>query len=316
MKVRTKIITGALITVAALLSGGVAANWAPDKPLSALAARWAPPPSTFVPILGMDVHLRDEGPRDDPTPIVLIHGTSASLHTWEGWVAALKDDRRVITFDLPGFGLTGPSPDGGYTIAAYVRFVGALLDKVGVERCVLGGNSLGGNIALATALAMPDRVYKLVLVDSAGYPFVSSSVPIGFRIAQIPVVNRLLEYVTPRSLVEASVRNVYGDPSKVTSALVDRYFDMTVRAGNRHALVQRFSQSVFGANATRIAGLKVSTLIVWGSRDRLIPPDYAERFHRDIAGSRIVVFPDLGHVPQEEDPVRTAAAVIDFLRAK
>ena len=133
MKVRTKIITGALITVAALLSGGVAANWAPDKPLSALAARWAPPPSTFVPILGMDVHLRDEGPRDDPTPIVLIHGTSASLHTWEGWVAALKDDRRVITFDLPGFGLTGPSPDGDYTIAAYVRFVGALLDKVGVE---------------------------------------------------------------------------------------------------------------------------------------------------------------------------------------
>jgi pimeloyl-ACP methyl ester carboxylesterase len=91
---------------------------------------------------------------------------------------------------------------------------------------------------------------------------------------------------------------------------------MTVRAGNRHALVQRFSQSDFGAAATRIAELKLSTLIVWGSRDRLIPPDYAERFHRDIAGSRIVVFPDLGHVPQEEDPVRTAAAVIDFLRAK
>jgi hypothetical protein len=97
MKVRTRIITGALITVVVLLGGGVAANWAPDKPLSALAARWAPPPSAFVPILGMQVHLRDEGPREDPTPIVLIHGTSASLHTWEGWVAALKDDRRVIT---------------------------------------------------------------------------------------------------------------------------------------------------------------------------------------------------------------------------
>jgi pimeloyl-ACP methyl ester carboxylesterase len=158
MKVRTRIITGALITVVVLLGGGVAANWAPDKPLSALAARWAPPPSAFVPILGMQVHLRDEGPREDPTPIVLIHGTSASLHTWEGWVAALKDDRRVITFDLPGFGLTGPSPDGDYTIAGYVRFVGALLDKVGVKRCVLGGNSLGGNIAWATAHAMPDRV--------------------------------------------------------------------------------------------------------------------------------------------------------------
>jgi hypothetical protein len=125
MKFRTRIITGALITVVVLLGGGVAANWAPDKPLSVLAARWAPPPSTFVPILGMQVHLRDEGPREDPTPIVLIHGTSASLHTWEGWVAALKDDRRVITFDLPGFGLTGPSPDGDYTIAAYVQLSAA-----------------------------------------------------------------------------------------------------------------------------------------------------------------------------------------------
>jgi pimeloyl-ACP methyl ester carboxylesterase len=316
MKVRTRIITGALITVVVLLGGGVAANWAPDKPLSALAARWAPPPSAFVPILGMQVHLRDEGPREGPTPIVLIHGTSASLHTWEGWVAALKDDRRVITFDLPGFGLTGPSPDGDYTIAGYVRFVGALLDKVGVKRCVLGGNSLGGNIAWATAHAMPDRVYMLVLVDSGGYPFVSSSVPIGFRIAQIPVVNHFLEYVTPRSLVAASVRNVYGDPSKVTPALVDRYFDMTVRAGNRHALVLRFSQSEFGADVTMIAELKLPTLIVWGSRDQLIPLDYAERFHRDIARSTMVVFPDLGHVPHEEDPVRTVAAVIDFLRSK
>jgi pimeloyl-ACP methyl ester carboxylesterase len=129
-----------------------------------------------------------------------------------------------------------------------------------------------------------------------------------------------LEYVTPRSLVAASVRNVYGDPSKVTPALVDRYFDMTVRAGNRHALAQRFLQSDFGADVNMIAELKLPTLIVWGivwgSRDRLIPLDYAERFHRDIAGSTMVVFPDLGHVPHEEDPVRTVAAVIDFLRSK
>ena len=122
--------------------------------------------------------------------------------------------------------------------------------------------------------------------------------------------------MTPRSLVAASVRNVYGDPSKVTPAQVDRYFDMTVRAGNRHALVLRFSQSDFGAGAARIAELRLPTLIEWGSRDRLIPPDNAERFHHDIAGSKIVVFPDLGHVPHEEEPARTVAAAIDFLRSK
>jgi pimeloyl-ACP methyl ester carboxylesterase len=114
---------------------------------------------------------------------------------------------------------------------------------------------------------------------------------------------------------DASVRNIYGDPSKVTPELVDRYFDMTVRAGNRRALGQRFAQADFGANAGSIAELKLPTLIVWGGRDRLVPPGDAERFHRDIVGSRLVIFPDLGHVPHEEDPPRTAVAVIDFLQA-
>ncbi|MGP0089148.1 MAG: alpha/beta fold hydrolase [Xanthobacteraceae bacterium] len=289
--------------------------WAPDRPLSSLTARWAPPPSTFIPLLGMQVHLRDQGPRDDPDPVVLIHGTSASLHTWEGWVHALEDKHRVVTFDLPAFGLTGPSPEGDYTIAAYVRFVGALLDKLGIRRCVLGGNSLGGNVAWETALAMPERVDKLILVDSGGYPFIATSVPLGFRLARVPVLNRLMEFVTPRALVEASVRNVYGDPSRVTAELVDRYFDMTVRAGNRRALGQRFAQAEFGARAGRIAELKLPTLILWGGRDRLLPPADAQRFHRDIAGSRLVILPDLGHVPHEEDPARTVAAVIEFLQA-
>lgn len=216
-----------LVIVAVALGGIIALNWAPDRPLSTLTARWAPPPSTFIPLLGMQVHLRDQGLHDSPTPIILIHGTSASLHTWEGWVKGPRGQR--ITFDLPAFSLTGPSPEGDYTIAAYVRFVGALLDKLGIQRCVLGGNSIGGHVAWETARAMSNRIDKLISVDSGGYPSISTSVPLGFRLARLPVLNRFLEVVTPRSLVEASVRNVYGDPSKVTPELVDRYFDMTVR---------------------------------------------------------------------------------------
>lgn len=316
MTIHTKIIIDLLLVVAALLVGIVAANWAPDRPLATLTARWALPPSRFIPLLGMQVHVRDQGPRDDPVPMVLIHGTSASLHTWVGWVHALGDKRRVITFDLPAFGLTGPSPDGDYTIAAYVRFVRALLDTLAIRHCVLGGNSLGGNVAWEAALAMPERIDRLILVDAGGFPFISTSVPIGFRIARLPGLNRLMEFVTPRSLVRASLRNVYGDPSRVTPELVDRYFDMTVRAGNRRALARRFSQMDFSADASRVAQLKLPTLILWGGRDRLIPPGDAERFHHDIAGSRLVIFPDLGHMPHEEDPARTAAAVIDFLRTR
>jgi pimeloyl-ACP methyl ester carboxylesterase len=303
-------IVGAL---ALLIAAVVAATWAPDRPVQELKARWAPSPSVFLDVAGMQIHVRDEGPRDDPSPIVLIHGTSASLHTWEGWAQALKGRRRVIRFDLPGFGLTGPAPDGRYTIESYVQVTAAVLDKLGVKRFVIGGNSLGGNVAWASALALPGRVEKLILVDAGGYPFTSTSVPIGFRLARLPVVNRLLGSLLSRRLIETSVKNVYGDPGKVTPELVDRYYELTLREGNRRALMQRFEQSDFGAQAHRIRDLKLPTLILWGGRDRLIPPANAERFQRDIAGSERVMFDDLGHVPQEEDPARTVAVVRRFL---
>jgi pimeloyl-ACP methyl ester carboxylesterase len=308
-----RILVGFLAIVILALGGIIAIGWAPDVPVSALEARWATPPSTFIDLAGMKVHLRDEGPRGDPAPILLIHGTSASLHTWDGWARELKSNRRVISFDLPGFGLTGPSPDENYTISAYVRFVGLLLDKLGIEKCVIAGNSLGGNIAWSTAHAFPVRVEKLILVDSGGYPPKAASVPIGFRLARVPVINKLTSVFLPRALIRASLRNVYGDPAKVSPELVDHYFDMAVRAGNRRALIQRFEQSDFGANAAKIAEVKAPTLIIWGGRDRLIPPDYSERFHRDITGSKLVIFDDLGHVPHEEDPQRTVDAAKAFL---
>lgn len=307
------ILGGVLSALVLVIAVFVAINWAPDRPLSELQARWAQPPSAFIEVQGMHVHLRDEGPRTDPVPIVLLHGTSSSLHTWDGWARELQSNRRVIRFDLPGFGLTGPSADGDYRIETYVRFVGAVLDRLGVSRCVIAGNSFGGQVAWETALAYPQRIEKLILVDAAGYPFQSTSIPIGFRIARIPVLNRLMEFTLPRRLVESSVRNVYGDPGKVTPELVDRYFAITLREGNRRALAQRFEQSPAGLHADRIAALKLPTLILWGGRDRLIPPADAENFHRDIAGSRVSMFEKLGHVPQEEDPGATVAVARQFL---
>lgn len=289
------------------------AFWAPDQPVSALAARWAPPPSQFVAVDGMQFHLRDEGPRDDPSPVVLLHGTSSSLHTWEGWTAGLSKQRRVITFDLPGFGLTGPAPDADYSIEAHVRHVVAVLDHLSVQHCVLGGNSLGGAIAWALAAAHPERVDRLILVDAAGYPVPSTSVPIGFRLARNPVLAPLMNRILPRSMVESSVRNVFGHPERVTPELVDRYFAMTVRAGNRQALIQRMAQPRWGADTAALQTLRQPTLILWGGQDRLIPPAAGDRFDADIPNSRLVVFADLGHVPQEEDAARTLPPVLDFL---
>jgi pimeloyl-ACP methyl ester carboxylesterase len=290
---------------------------APDRAVETLVARWAPPPSDFVEVKGQLVHLRDEGPRDDPSPIVLIHGTSASLHTWEGWVGALKGQRRVISFDLPGFGLTGPFagqyPADDYRGDALARFVIDLLDERRIERAVLAGNSLGGEVAWRVASLAPQRVDRLVLVDASGYDFEPIDLPVGFRLSRLPVVGALSEWFLPRGVVEDSVRSVYGEPSRVTSALVDRYFELTLREGNRHALRLRMQQLQMGEDVARIAALKVPTLVVWGGRDRLIPTPIAQNFTRDIAGSRLVVFPQLGHVPHEEDPAATVAVVKDFL---
>jgi pimeloyl-ACP methyl ester carboxylesterase len=303
------LLVGGLLFFAAV---GIWATWAPDKPVDALKLRWAQAPSQFINVQGMQVHLRDEGPRDDATPLVLLHGTSASLHTWQGWAGALKGQRRVIRFDLPGFALTGPHPQDDYSIAAYVRFVVAVMDQLGVQRFVLAGNSLGGQIAWEVAHAHPQRVAQLVLVDAAGYVFEPKSVPIGFQIARSPLLQPLMRNTLPRGLVERSVRNVYGDAAKVTPDLVDLYYDMTQRAGNRRALGLRMQQIVPRA-PERIATLKVPTLILWGGQDRLIPPENAQKFAKDIAGSKLVVFDALGHVPHEEDPAATVAPVKAFL---
>ena len=294
------------------LLAGLAAVWAPDQPLDALVARWARPPSQFVLIDGLQVHLRDEGPRDDQEPIVLLHGTSDSLHTWDGWVDVLKARRRVIRFDLPGFGLTGPSPDNDYSIARYVRFTAAVLDHLKLQRCVLAGNSLGGQIAWATALAVPRQVQKLILVDAGGYPLAPQALPLAFRLARTQGGRQVLEHLLPRGLVQTSVRNVYGDPAKVTPELVQRYYDMALRAGNRRALGYRM-QAVAQDDSARIRDLRLPTLVLWGAKDRLIPLQAGRLFVRDIPDARLVVFDDLGHVPQQEDPARTAAQVLEFL---
>jgi len=310
-----KIIARVLLLVAGAIGAAFIAWRVPDQPVSALQARWAPLPSTFVEVRGMQLHVRDEGPRDDPVPIVLLHGTGASLHTWEGWTQVLNRDRRVIRFDLPGFGLTGPSPDRVYTIESYVDTLLALADALHVQRFIVAGNSLGGYVAWATAALHPQRVDRLILVDAAGYPFQSQSIPLAFRIARAPILNRLMRDVLPRAIVASSLRDVYGDPSRVTPGLVDRYFDLATRAGNREALVARFDQTRPGALAERVREIQVPTLILWGREDRLIPLEFGERFARDIQGSRLVVFDTLGHVPHEEDPVRTVEAVLPFIQS-
>jgi pimeloyl-ACP methyl ester carboxylesterase len=311
------------------LGGALALSWEADRPLEILKARWAAADSgsKFVDVRGMNVHYRDQGPHNELAPIVLLHGTGASLHTWDGWAAELSKTRRVIRMDLPGFGLTGPyagawlKEDGGqYSLVNYARFVVGTLDALSVTQpVVLAGNSLGGQIAWETAdylkTAAPERVARLILVDSAGYDFKAIEMPMAFEAAQVALLSPITQNTLPRWLIERDVRSVYGEPNLVTKELVDRYFDLALREGNRRALGLRMREPRAIA-PERIAQIKQPTLIIWGGQDRLIPPSNAALFARDIRGSKLVMFDQLGHVPHEEDAQQTVAAVMAFLAAK
>ena len=284
-----------------------------DKPLSELKSKYANASSSFVSVNGMDVHYRDEGNKTDSIPIVLIHGTGSSLHTFDSWAENLKASHRVVRMDLPAYGLTGPFPDRDYSIKHYTAFINDFLTALKIKQCVLVGNSLGGQIAWRFSLEQPKMVAKLILIDAAGYPLNSKSVPVAFKMAKIPVIKHLFTYVTPRFLVRSSVENVYFDKSKVTDALVDRYFELTLREGNRQAFVDRLN-STKDVNATsKISQIQQSTLLLWGKNDLLIPVENAYKFHKDLPNDTLVILDNSGHVPMEENPVESLKAVLDFL---
>jgi pimeloyl-ACP methyl ester carboxylesterase len=282
-------------------------------PLDKLKAKYAPSPSAFTSLDGMNVHYRDEGNKADTIPIVLIHGTSSSLHTFEGWTSKLKKSHRVIRMDLPGFGLTGPFPHRNYTIEHYVDFINHFLEVKDIKHCVLAGNSLGGNIAWRFAVKYSNKIDKLVLIDASGYPLHSKSVPIAFRLAKVPVLNNILTFITPRFMAKASIENVYADKSKVTESLVDRYFELTLRKGNRQALVDRMKMPG-NTDTLQIKNIHKPTLILWGDKDFLIPLDNALKFHRDLPNDTLVILKNAGHVPMEENPDESLAVFTAFLK--
>ena len=284
-----------------------------DIPVSELKVNYANNASSFILVDGMEVHYRDEGDLTDTIPIILIHGTASSLHTFDAWTEILKKTKRVIRMDLPAYGLTGPFPDGNYSMAHYTVFLKEFLKALNIKQCVLAGNSLGGQIAWNYALEQPKMVNKLILIDAAGYPLKSKSVPIGFKIGRMPVLNKILTFITPRFIVKSSVENVYFDKSKVTDSLVDRYFELTLRAGNRQAFVDRFKMTDDEKAYIKIKNIVQPALILWGENDLLIPVENAYKFQKDLPNNSLFLLDKCGHVPMEESPKESLKPVIDFL---
>ena len=293
---------------AALLAAG-AWLYTPDIPRATLEAKYGVQPSDYLEVDGVRLHLRDTGPRGAPA-VILLHGFGSSLQTWDAWAAGLANDHRVIAYDMPGFGLTGTDPTGDYSDERNVAVLLALMDKLGLPRASLIGNSLGGKIAWNFTVAHQDRVNKLVLVSPDG--FAST----GFEYEKapaVPVVLRILPYMLPRFLLRLNLQPAYGDPTAMTDALLTRYHDMMLAPGVRQAVIDRLPQVILHDPAGLLPRITVPVLLVWGEKDAMIPFANSADYMKLLPNARLASFPGIGHVPQEEAPALTLGAIRAFL---
>jgi pimeloyl-ACP methyl ester carboxylesterase len=291
-----------------LILGYTWLNYAPDKSLEELKVKWAYDNSQFLEIDGMPVHYRING---EGEPLVLIHGTGASLHTWEKWTEILEKDFKVISLDMPAFGLTGPNPERVYTLAYYAKFLDAFLEKIEVDKFSIVGNSLGGGIAWKYTSLFSNKVKSMILIDPMGYPR-KGELPFALRLAANKYASQYLKTVTPKALFYKSMNEVYHNDALVTDELVNRYYDLYLREGNRQAFVDR-AMSIEKVDTLEIATIKTPTLILWGAKDEWISPEDAPKFKKAIKGSELITYSNAGHVPMEELPKLTAHDARIFL---
>jgi pimeloyl-ACP methyl ester carboxylesterase len=301
----------------ALVAGAFLFLRTPDTDRAAMEKKYTSAASAFVEGgNGLRVHYRDEGARNG-VPVVLLHGNSASLHTWEPLVQRLGGEYRVVTLTLPGHGLTGPNANHDYSATGMAEALDLVVRELKLERFVLGGNSMGGWIAWRYALANPGKVNALLLLDAAGMPLRDGEEPpplnLGFRLLQYSAGRFLMQRFTPRSAVERSTLETVSVKSVVTEAMVDRYWELLRLPGNRKAAATRWTTDRELHVADRIGEIAVPVLVLWGAEDRLIYASAAQTFDERLPNADVVIYEGVGHLPMEEAPDRTAADIDAFL---
>jgi len=309
-----------IVLVLVIAGGGYLALKRPDIPYADLATKYESEASRYVELPGgVRMHYRDEGqPAGAPT-LLLIHGFSASLHTWEPWVARLGDTYRIVSIDLPGHGLTSAPEGYAASIEAFRDETHAFTNALGLQRFALAGSSMGGNVSWEYALAHPEQVEALILVDASGWQETRANLdrdPPVFKLLRDPNIGPALRDLDATGLVRQGLEAGFTDTSLVDDAMVTRYAELARAPGHRDILLQMtlgFRERNF-ATPERLATLaNIPVLILHGDSDRIVPLEHGRQFQAAINGAEIVVFDATGHIPQEERPDESALAVSEFL---
>lgn len=304
-----------------LLVISLAFTYRSDLSVEAVNKKYLTPESQFVELNGMRIHIRILG---EGEPVFLLHGSFASLHTWDVWQQAMSPYYQTISLDFPGHGLTGPDSLKRYGIKDYSELVHALAQKLNIEQYHVAGNSMGGAVAMQLASDYPGNIRSLNLIDAAGTPSMDQSKKDAmsqknsnsggawiFQIARHPIFSKLLLSCTPKFLFELNMKQVYGDDSKVTDDVTTRYYELMLREGNRQATLDRLIQP--RNSNIQFERLTMPTLILWGAKDTWIPLSQGKRLQQVLPGANLVILEGVGHVPMEESPTETVSEYLSFL---
>lgn len=311
------VLGGILILLVLVLIFSYRSDISPE----AVNEKYLTPESQFIEVDGLKVHVRILG---EGEPVFLLHGSFASLHTWDAWQQAMSPYYQTISLDFPGHGLTGPDSLKRYSTKDYSELVRALAQKLNLSQYHVAGNSMGGGVALQHASDYPGNVISLNLIDSGGAPAAERGTTDStsqkkantggawiFQVARHPVFSKLLLSCTPKFLFALNMEQVYGDDSKVTDEVTTRYYELMLREGNRQATLDRLSQP--RNSNIQFERLTMPTLILWGAEDTWIPVAQGKRLQQALPGSNLVILNGVGHVPMEESPTETVAEYLSFL---
>lgn len=283
--------------------------WTPDKTRAELETKYLKSRSDLLQVSGHTLHVRVSGQRSAPA-IIMLHGFGSSLHTWEPWAVALSKTFRVVRYDLSGSGLSEPDPQGNYSDARSLDILSELMTSLGIEKATLIGNSLGGRIAWKFAAHHPELVNRLVLISPDG--FESPGFEYGKR-PHVPAVVKAMRYIMPKAMLCQNLAPSYGDPTLLDANTVDRYYDLLLAPGARDAMIARMEQTVLEPPEPSLQRISAPTLLLWGTRDAMIPISNADDYQRNIKGAKLVKLEGLGHVPHEEAPKTALRPVEAFL---
>ena len=254
-------------------------------------------------------------------PVLLLHGFAACAYTWRFIIPPLAADHRVITMDLKGFGLSDKPAGGNYAMADQAEMVADFIRRQDLQDLVIMGHSMGGGVALFTYFKVredrPERIKRLVLIDSAGYP---QKMPWFIRLAKVPGLNTgLSKLLSARFAAALVLKKCYYDKDKVTEEQIDTYAYYGSLPGAVAAVSQTAKQIVpkdqdIEAITAQYKTIKAPVLVIWGKEDEVVPLEVGLKFKRDIPDSQLVVIPHCGHIPLEEEPQATQQAIMEFLK--